>query len=337
MTDKINDSISALMILVTGGAGFIGSNLHACLTTRGVETIIVDRLRDGEKWRNLRRHSPTRLISPDDLPAFLAESPPLKAVVHLGAISETTARNGDLVWHNNVALSQRLWSWCVDHKVRFIYASSAATYGDGTRGFDDTVPVSRLRELQPLNLYGWSKHAFDLWALAEAQSGREPPNWAGLKFFNVYGPNEYHKGHMVSVVKVKFDEIMAGQPATLFKSDRPGIADGSQQRDFIWIDDVIDVILFLLTCSTVNGLFNVGTGNARSYLDLARSVCSAAGVAEKINFVPMPKRLVGQYQSFTQAKIDRLRQAGYKPAFTELEDGVSQYINSFLRRADPYR
>jgi len=337
MTDEIDDTISAHMILVTGGAGFIGSNLHAELAARGVETIIIDRLGDREKWRNLRKHAPARLISPDDLPDFLGRCPPLEAVVHLGAISETTARDGDLVWRNNVALSQALWSWCADHDVRFIYASSASTYGDGGLGFDDTTDLSRLHEFRPLNLYGWSKHAFDLWAIAEAQSGKAPPNWAGLKFFNVYGPNEYHKGSMVSVVKVKYDEIASGRAATLFKSDRPEIADGSQRRDFIWIEDVVEVLLFLLGRPGITGLFNVGTGVARSYLDLARAVCSAAGIAERIEFVPMPDRLIGQYQSFTKAEISRLRKVGYQRSFTSLEDGVKRYVNEFLLKPDPYR
>lgn len=337
MTDRLHLTISAPMILVTGGAGFIGSNLHAALWARGTETVLADRLRAGDKWRNLRRHPPARLIDPDDLPDFLDGYPPLEAIIHLGAISETTARDGDLVWRSNVALSQFLWDWCASHSVPFIYASSAATYGDGATGFDDATPPDRLRNVAPLNLYGWSKHAFDLWALAQAQRGKAPPHWAGLKFFNVFGPNEYHKGPMVSVVKVKHDELVAGKPITLFRSDRPGIADGAQMRDFIWIDDVIDILLHLLSDPRANGLFNVGTGRARSYRDLAAAVCAAHGIDERIDFVPMPDRLLGQYQSFTEAKIDRLRATGYSKPFTSLEAGVARYIHDFLNRTDPYR
>ena len=337
MTDRIHLTISAPMILVTGGAGFIGSNLHAALWARGTETVLADRLREGDKWRNLRHHPPTRLIDPDDLVDFLDTYPPLEAIIHLGAISETTARDGDLVWRNNVALSQTLWDWCANHGVPFLYASSAATYGDGRMGFDDATPPALLRQFAPLNLYGWSKHAFDLWALAQVAAGKAPPHWAGLKFFNVYGPNEYHKGPMVSVVKVKHDELRAGKPITLFRSDQPTIPDGAQQRDFIWIDDVINIMLHLLDASKANGLFNVGTGTARSYLDLACAVCAAHQQAERIEFVPMPARLIGQYQSFTEANITRLRASGYTKPFTTLEAGIARYIQEFLTQTDPYR
>lgn len=326
------------MILVTGGAGFIGSNLHAALHERGTEIAIADRLRHGGKWRNLRAHPPARLIDPDELAEFLAEHPPIHSVVHLGAISETTATDGDLVWHSNVTLSQMLWRWCASRGIPFIYASSASTYGDGTAGFDDENDIAALHRLRPLNLYGWSKHAFDLWVLGECAAGRpRPPQWAGLKFFNVYGPNEYHKGKMISVVKVKHDEVAAGGPARLFRSDRPDIADGAQARDFIWIDDVIAAILFLLDHGEVNGLFNLGTGTARTYADLARAVCAANGVPERIEYIPMPERLAGQYQSFTEARMHRLRAAGFDHAFTTLEDGINYYINNFLTRPDPHR
>ncbi|HQT66050.1 MAG: ADP-glyceromanno-heptose 6-epimerase [Rhodospirillales bacterium 20-60-12] len=325
------------MILVTGGAGFIGSNLQAALVAGGTETVIVDRLRQGDKWRNLRRHPPAQLIHPDDIEQFLASHPPIETIIHLGAISQTTATDGDLVWRSNVGLSQMLWAYCADRGVRFIYASSAATYGDGALGFDDDASPAALARLRPLNLYGWSKHAFDLWVAREVAAGRHrPPQWAGLKFFNVYGPNEYHKGKMVSVVKVKHDEVAAGGPARLFRSDRPEIADGAQQRDFIWVGDVVAVINFLLANPAVNGLFNLGTGWARTYADLARAVCRACGVEERIEFIPMPEILRGQYQSFTQAPMSRLIATGYDRGFTTLEDGVAAYIHQFLSQADQY-
>lgn len=326
------------MILVTGGAGFIGSNLHAALYERSTEVVIVDRLREGGKWRNLRSHPPARIVEPDQLSAFLETSPPIEAVVHLGAISETTATDGDLVWRSNVTLSQTLWHWCATQRLPFIYASSASTYGDGSAGFDDEPDIAAMRRLRPLNLYGWSKHAFDLWVTGQCAAGQpRPPQWVGLKFFNVYGPNEYHKSKMISVVKVKHDEIAGGRPATLFRSDRPGIADGAQARDFIWVDDVIAAILFLLAHPEVSGLFNLGTGIARTYADLARAVCTANGVPERIEYVPMPERLAGQYQSFTQARMDRLRTAGFDHQFTTLEDGIARYITEFLAQPDPYR
>jgi len=322
------------MILVTGGAGFIGSNLHAALAAGGQEVVIADWLGTGAKWRNLRRPPPSRIIAPETLDEFLATQPKLTAIVHLGAISETTATDGDLVWRSNVTLSQRLWTWCAVHGVRFIYASSAATYGDGAAGFDDDFSTPALLRLQPLNLYGWSKHAFDLWA---ARQSLAPPAWAGVKFFNVYGPNEYHKGKMISVVKVKHDEVAAGGPVKLFKSDRPELADGEQKRDFIYIDDVVAALRFLLTAPGISGLFNLGTGQARSYADLARAVCAANGVAERIAYIPMPEALRGQYQSFTQAPMARLRAAGFNQPFTTLEEGVARYIQDFLRQSDQYR
>jgi len=318
------------MILVTGGAGFIGSNLHAALARRDGPAVVVDWLGDAGKWRNLARHPPAQVVRPDALDAFLATRPPVRMVFHLGAISETTATDGDLAWETNVALSWRLWQWCAQHRARFVYASSASTYGDGAAGFDDDPAL--LRGLRPLNLYGWTKHAFDLRIMAALAAGEpSPPQWAGLKFFNVYGPNEYHKGRMVSVVKVKHDEVAAGQPARLFRSDRAGLPDGAQRRDFIWVGDVVDVMLWLLDRPEVSGLFNLGTGTARTYLDLAHAVCDAAGRPQAVEFVDMPQALQGQYQSFTEAHMDRLRAAGYAGQFTPLEEGVRRYVQDHLQ------
>ena len=323
------------MILLTGGAGFIGSNLHAALAARNEAVVLVDWLGHGAKWRNLQAHPPHRLLAPEALDAFLAEAPPLSLVLHLGAISETTATDGDLVWRTNFDLSWRLWQWCARHNTRFIYASSAATYGAGESGFEDGL--DSLDALRPLNLYGWSKHAFDLRVRrALRDNDPAPPQWAGLKFFNVFGPNEYHKGPMVSVVKVKHDEVAAGHAPRLFRSDRPGLADGAQRRDFVWVGDVVDVLLWLADTPGVSGLFNLGTGAARTYLDLAHAVCDAAGVARRVEFVPMPAALQGQYQSFTEARMDRLRAAGYPGQFTPLEDGVRRYVQHHLASGAPY-
>ena len=224
------------MILVTGGAGFIGSNLQAALARRGLETIVVDSLGDKGKWQNLAKHAPDRIIHPDALDAFLETRPALEMVYHLGAVSSTSATDGDDTWATNVELSRRLWTWCTEREVRFTYASSASTYGDGSNGFDDDSTPTALDRLRPLSLYGWTKHAFDLTVARRLANARErPPQWVGLKFFNVYGPNEYHKGKMISVVKIKYDEIMAGGPARLFRSAvqasrtarRRGISSGS--------------------------------------------------------------------------------------------------------------
>jgi ADP-L-glycero-D-manno-heptose 6-epimerase len=325
------------MILVTGGAGFIGSNLQAALAARGLETAIIDHLGSGAKWRNLAKHPPSRLLMPDEIHDFLDSRPPLEMIYHFGAITDTTVADGDAAWATNVELPRRIWRWCANHGVRLVYASSAATYGDGSAGFDDEISPAALAKLRPLNLYGWTKHAFDL-RVARAVANRQahPPQWVGLKFFNVYGPNEYHKGGMISVVKVKHDEVAAGRPARLFRSTEPGLADGEQRRDFIWIGDVVDVLLWLLDSPEVSGLFNVGTGRARTYLDLAGAICDAAGVARRVEFIDMPAVLHGQYQSFTEASITRLRAAGYQRQFTPLEEGVRCYIQDNLTQADPY-
>jgi ADP-L-glycero-D-manno-heptose 6-epimerase len=325
------------MILITGGAGFIGSNLHAALAGRGVQTVVADTLGHEGKWRNLAKHPPFRVIHPDGLMAFLNTHPPLELVFHLGAVSETTATDGDHTWATNVELSRSLWTWCAQREVRFVYASSAATYGDGTQGFDDDVRLGALDRLRPLNLYGWTKHAFDMIVARDLlNQPKRPPQWAGLKFFNVYGPNEYHKGKMISVVKIKYEEIAAGGPARLFKSDQPGLADGAQRRDFIWVGDVVDVMLWLLDTPAVSGLFNLGTGTARTYLDLAHAVSDAAGKPRQIQFIDMPASLAGQYQSFTQAPMDRLRAAGYSGQFTPLEEGIRRYVQEYLTKPDRF-
>lgn len=320
------------MILVTGGAGFIGSNLQAALAAAGRATAIADTLGADGKWRNVARHPPELLIAPAGLPEFLARRPKLEAVVHLGAVSDTTARDADHVWATNVALSEHLLDWCAASGTPFVYASSAATYGDGARGFAPATTA-----LAPLNLYGWSKHVFDGRVAARRAAGHAmPPQCVGLKFFNVYGPNEYHKGHMVSVVKRKWDEVREGRAPTLFRSDREDLAHGAQARDFIHVDDCVAIILWLLAHPRVSGLFNAGTGQARTYLDLAHAVCDAAGVARAVEFVDMPAALRGQYQSFTEAPMDALRRAGYDAPFIPLERGIERYIRSYLATPDPY-
>lgn len=325
------------MIIITGATGFIGSYLQANLYQLKEKTVIVDWLGDEGKWRNVARHTPDFIVAPENLRYFLDITHDITAVIHLGAISETTARDGDLVWKTNVDLSIFLWKWCAEHQIRFIYASSAATYGNASQIEEFSDAPERMGLLKPLNLYGWSKHAFDTHILNMVENQQlTPSQWVGLKFFNVYGPNEYHKGKMISVVKVKFDEVRQGKPARLFKSDQPRLADGAQARDFIWVGDVVDVILWLLEHPEVNGIYNCGTGQARTYLDLAHAVCDAAGIFRKVEFIDMPEALHGQYQNFTQADMTRLRNVGYQKPFTSLEDGVGMYIQDYLLKADPY-
>jgi ADP-L-glycero-D-manno-heptose 6-epimerase len=329
----------AKVTLVTGGAGFIGSNLVAALGESGKRVAVCDRLRSGEKWRNLRKCRPWDLVAPESLDGWLAEhSHDLEAIVHLGAISSTTEPDADLIIEVNFRLSVRLWQWCAAHGVRLLYASSAATYGAGDQGFDDDGSPAALAKLRPLNAYGWSKHLFDCWVADSVAAGEpRPPQWAGLKFFNVYGPNEYHKTRMSSVVAQKYPVAAAGEAISLFRSYRADVPDGGQLRDFVYVADCVDVLRFLLARPEVSGLFNLGTGRARSFADLARALFAALQRAPLLSYVDMPESIRPNYQYYTQARMERLRQAGYDRPFTSLEDGVSAYVRNYLSQPDPYR
>lgn len=327
------------MILVTGGGGFIGSNLAAALEARGHRDIAVcDWFGNGDKWRNLAKRAPAEIVAPERIAEFLDErGGDIDIVFHLGAISTTTETDVDLIVENNVRLSSMLWDWCAGHETRLIYASSAATYGNGSNGFDDDGALDALAALRPMNPYGWSKHVVDRrFAALVDQGAPAPPQWAGLKFFNVYGPNEYHKTGQHSVVLKNFREIRRDGRAVLFRSHRNDYTDGGQLRDFIWVGDCIDVMLWLYDNEGVNGLFNVGTGQARSFADLAGAVCTSMGVDESIAYVDTPEPIRDSYQYYTQAEMGRLRAAGYAAPFTTLEDGVGQYVTQFLATSDPY-
>jgi ADP-L-glycero-D-manno-heptose 6-epimerase len=326
------------MLLVTGGAGFIGSNVVAALNDAGhADVVVCDGLGHDGKWRNLAKRRLADIVPPAELPNWL-KGRRLDAIIHLGAISETTATDGDLVIETNFRLSMRLLDWCTANATPLIYASSAATYGDGAQGFCDDPSLAALETLRPMNLYGWSKHLFDM-AVAEraARGDKLPPQWAGLKFFNVFGPNEYHKGSMMSVLARRFDDIRAGRVVQLFKSHRAGIADGDQRRDFIYVDDVVRVMMWLLATPSISGIFNVGTGKARSFRDLMLSAYAALGTAPNIQYVDMPEAIRGSYQYFTQSDVDRLQRAGYNGGFTALEGAVETYVKDFLDRADRFR
>jgi len=328
------------MIVVTGGAGFIGSNLVAALESRAPGGIAVcDRLGTGEKWRNLQKRELGALVAPGELFPFLeARRDEIEAVFHMAAVSSTTESDADLVVGTNFTFSSRLWDWCAAHRIRFVYASSAATYGGGEEGFDDDLAVEALARLRPLNAYGWSKHLFDRRvARLVASNASRPPQWAGAKFFNAYGPNEYHKGPMKSVVAQLFPRAAAGEPARLFRSHREGVPDGGQQRDFVHVDDLVDMLLFLYDNPHVCGLFNMGSGRARSFLDLAKAAYRAAGKEFAVEWVDTPEAIRGKYQYFTEARLDRLRAAGYTRPTTTLEEGVARYVNDFLMSEDPYR
>jgi len=326
------------MILVTGGAGFIGSNIVAALRARGVPVAVCDFFGEEGKWRNLAKAELCDAIHPDALAAWLERHPTqVETVVHMGAISSTSATDADLVLRTNFGLSWYLWQWCAGHGKRFVYASSAATYGTGEQGYDDGGSPEALARLRPVNLYGWSKHLFDR-RVARAVADREPlpAQWAGLKFFNVYGPNEYHKGTMQSVIARVYASAARGGEVALFKSGRPDIADGEQKRDFVHVGDCVDVILWLLDHPSVSGLFNVGTGQARSFADLIRALFAALGRPPRIVYRDMPETLRDHYQYFTQAQMGRLREAGFTQPFQSIEEGVRVYVQRYLSQPDIY-
>ena len=326
------------MLVITGGGGFIGSVLAARLNADGHgDIVIVDRFGSGEKWRNIAKRDLCEIVPIDGLFGWLDRfGDEVEAVFHLGAISDTTESDADLVIATNFSRSVALWRWCAGAQRRLIYASSAATYGDGTAGFDDRGDIPATKRLRPLNLYGWSKHAFDLWALREAAAGRAPPFWAGVKFFNVFGPNEYHKGEMMSLVAKNYRPITAGEPIRLFKSHRPDFGDGEQTRDFVYVKDCAEMLRWMLRQGRQSGIFNFGTGRARSFRDLMGAVGAVCGVAPVIDYIDTPAAIRPNYQYWTEAQMTKLRAAGYAAPFTPLEDAVADYVTHYLARPDPY-
>ena len=321
------------MYLVTGGAGFIGSNIVWALESQGVGKVIVcDRLRQDNKWRNLAKRELAGIVPPENLFDFLeANATNVEAVIHMAAISSTIETDVDLIIDTNFRLSVDLWHWCTQHRVRFIYASSAATYGDGSQGFGDNDSVESLSRLKPLNAYGWSKHLFDQRvAHMRTNSFSGPPQSVGLKFFNVYGPNEAHKGSQRSVVHQAWGQITDHGRVVLFRSHNPAYADGEQLRDFIYVDDCVAAMLWFLDHREVSGLFNLGTGKARTFLDLANAVFASMNREPDIQFIDTPEPIRVRYQYYTCARMERLREAGFDSPFTPLEDGVDRYVRGTL-------
>lgn len=325
--------------MVTGGAGFIGSNIVHGLEAAGRGPVaVVDRVDAPEKALNIAKRSDTQTVELDDFLPFLKDNAGrIRGVIHMGAISATTETRLVRIIKANIVLSRRLWHWCAAEGVPYIYASSAATYGDGSRGFDDDGAIDALKALQPLNMYGWSKNQFDIWVAEQVAAGApKPPGWAGLKFFNVFGPNEYHKGRMQSVARQVYEKAARGETCTLFQSHHPDYADGGQLRDFVWVGDCVDMVMWLLDHPQASGLFNCGTGKARSFADLAAAVYRALGKEPMIDFVPTPEDIRDKYQYFTEARMDRIHAAGYGQPSTSLEDGVRRYVQDFLHTDDPY-
>lgn len=326
-------------ILVTGGGGFIGSNLVAALARRGDYNVAVcDRFGSDDKWRNLKAHTVWEIFPPEELPNWLTEHEgDVEAVFHLGAVSSTTERDIDLILKNNLAFSLSLWRWCNRREVRFIYTSSAATYGDGEKGFEDDIRPDYLRQLKPLSGYGWSKHLFDTHVASWAARGDiRTPQWVGLKLFNTYGPNEYHKEQQKSVISQIAPHAIHGGNVRLFKSYDPRYPDGGQMRDVIYVKDAISVMLWLLEHAEVSGLFNLGTGKARTFNDMAKAIFAALGRNPHIHYMDMPESLMHKYQYFTEARMERLRATGYTQPFTTLEEGVRDFVQHYLTKDDPY-
>lgn len=330
------------IVFVTGGAGFVGSNVVAKLAEdRALDVVVSDRLGsvDDGKWRNIAKHPIGDFVAPEAMFEWLEKRwRDVELVVHMGAISSTTEPDADALVHTNFGLSRDLFRWCADRQRRLIYASSAATYGDGALGFEDADDLERLMALRPLNAYGWSKALFDIFAVRQAARDYAPPQWTGLKLFNVYGPNEEHKGPMKSVAAQIWPDVAAGRAVRLFKSYRDDVPDGGQLRDFIYVRDVADVIAWLARQGGgVSGVFNLGSGGARTFKDLAEAVFTAVGAAPNIHYIEMPEAIRDRYQYFTQATMDRLRAAGYQADMTPLEAGIGDYVRGYLAAADPHR
>lgn len=327
------------MILVTGGTGFIGSNLVGRLAEEGLRVSVCDTLGSGEKWQNIAKHEIDELVAPPDLDDFLARrAGDVERVYHMGAISATTESDADLIAETNVRLSQTIWRWCAANGVPLVYASSAATYGDGSAGFVDNDGTESLARLLPLNAYGWSKHAFDRWVAREVVEGHlAPPHWVGLKFFNVYGPNENHKGDMRSVVTKSYPTAVAGGPVTLFRSHHPEYGDGEQMRDFVYVRDCVDVMAWLRGEEAPSGIYNLGTGRAQTWLELMRALYDAVGTDFDVRWVDTPEEIRDRYQYVTEADMTKLHDAGYEASFAPVEEGVAHYVNHYLSKDDPYR
>jgi len=328
------------MIVITGGAGMIGSIIAWHLNTKlgRDDLVIVDHITHPEQWQNLVHRKYTEYIDKDQFFDFLDSNEDVTAVIHMGAISATTERDFNKLIADNIHYSQDLWTWCAENEVPFFYASSAATYGDGSAGYDD----ASIENLRPLNGYGYSKHFFDQWVLKQiAEEQPAPPAWAGFKFFNVYGPNEYHKERMASVAFHTYNQFSETDTMKLFKGTKSGIADGMQMRDFVYVKDCAEIVCHFFTAAlsnkpAANAIYNIGTGQARSFKDLATAVMNSMGREPHITYIDMPEDLQGKYQYFTEAKMDKLRKAGYKKPMTSLEDGVKDYVQNYLMQEDKY-
>ena len=321
------------MIIVTGAAGFIGSCLVGKLNNRGItDIIIVDDFSHPEKSNNYTHKAYREKVGRKDLFSWMpARAKEIEFIYHIGARTDTAEFNMQVFDELNTGYSKKIWTFCAEHGIPLVYASSAATYGDGSLGYNDSHEL--VARLHPLNPYGISKNEFDKWVLQQASS---PPAWFGFKFFNVFGPNEYHKGRMASVVFHAFNQITTNGKVKLFRSHRPDYEDGKQLRDFIYVKDVVDVLYFFYEYRGKPGIYNLGTGKARSFLDLANAVFYARGLDPAIEFIDTPADIRDKYQYFTEAKMDKLMQAGYSKPFFSLEDGITEYVQAYMQSSRYY-
>ena len=326
------------MIILTGGGGMIGSMIAWHLNTQMNfdDFVIVDDLINEQQENNFKKRKFIEYIAKDDLEKYLNDKKNVSAVIHMGAISATTESNFNRLLQSNIRFSQALWHWCAENKVPFIYASSAATYGNGSVGYGDNE--SELDKLSPLNAYGYSKHFFDRWVQLELSKNQPtPPQWCGLKFFNVYGPNEYHKGRMASVAFHAFNQFKETNQIKLFKSEHPSYLDGMQVRDFIYVKDAVKIIIFFLNNNNFSGLYNAGTGNAETFKALAEAVLiNTKGQPNDIKYIEMPNDLKGKYQYYTQATMNKINSIGFNDNFMNLKEGVTDYLENYLLTSDRY-
>ena len=331
---KTHEKKKSLTYLITGGAGFIGSNIAKALSLQGERVIICDRFRLENKWHNLTGLAIYDIIPPEELTAWIkTNAKNIDGIIHMGAISATTERDVDKIIKNNFLLSIELWHAAAKYGLPFIYASSAATYGNGDNGFDDTQTPEALSRLLPLNPYGWSKLIFDQRVISDVLANNSlPPQWAGLKFFNVYGPNEHHKGDMSSIINKAFPLVSNNQPISLFKSHNPNYQNGGQLRDFVYVNDCTKIITWLLKTPSVSGIFNVGTGQPRSFNELIHILAENLGKNPNIHYIDTPAQIRDNYQYYTKANINKLRRAGYEGRFYTLEEGIKDYITCDLNK-----
>jgi len=323
------------MIVITGATGFIGSNILSSLNELGRDDIILcDSENKNSNLKNIKNRKFSEFIEPTKLMYYLNKNKNIQTIIHMGANSSTIENNYKLMYRQNTRFSKDLWKWSKDNNVRFIYASSAAIYGDGSSGFSDS---DSLNNYEPLNVYAWTKYFFDRYVTNQAHLNHTPPQWVGLRFFNVYGPNEYHKGTMQSVLKHAFNQHNSDGEVKLFKSYNKDYRHGQQMRDFIYIKDCVSIILWFLKSPEVSGIFNCGTGKARSFNDLILAMYYALNRKPIIKYIEMPENLINQYQYFTQANMLKIKRLGYKNNFYSLEDGVSDYVNNYLLTDKPYR